>query len=328
MRMIQMNAEIAGGSDAVRASSSIGFKIRDASSYDSVAEKFDLFTERLSQPLATRMIALAQLAPKQRVLDVGTGTGLVALNAARFVGTDGVVIGIDLSDGMLAKAAEKAANFGLKNCSFQKMDAEALDIEDQSIDAVLSLFALLHLPDPLAALREMFRTLRPGGRLVLAVGSGAPLWSWNGLAHRVSRLPDLVRKIQGRQLTAPGFLNNLVEERLPKNGSAETLIVHHSGIPTGGVNALVRKAGFKVLANHWEGHETILDTPEEFWEIQRTFSSIARKRIADAAPEKVSLLHEDFLRKCRDVQARGGRLVYPFAAFFVVARRDQEPSKF
>jgi hypothetical protein len=66
-----------------------------------------------------------------------------------------------------------------------------------------------------------------------------------------------------------------------------------------------------------------LNTPEEFWEIQRTFSSIARKRIAGAAPEMVNLLREDFLRKCRDVQERGGRLVYPFAAFFVVARRAQ-----
>lgn len=315
MRMVQMNAEMAGGV------SSTGFKIRDASSYDSVAEKFDLFTERLSQPLATRMIALAQLAPKQRVLDVGTGTGLVALNAARFVGTGGVVIGIDLSDGMLAKAAEKAASFGLKNCSFQKMDAEALDIEDQSIDAVLSLFALLHLPDPLAALREMFRALRPGGRLVLAVGSGAPLWSWSGLAHRVSRLPDLLRRIQGRQLTAPGFLNNLIEEKLPKNGAGETLIVHHSGIPIRGVNALVRKAGFNVLANHWEGHETILDTPEEFWEIQRTFSSIARKRLAGASPDEADLLRQNFLQQCRDVLVRGGRLVYPFGAFYVIAKR-------
>lgn len=324
MRIVQMNAEMAGGSDAVRASSSIGFKVRDASSYDSVAEKFDLFTERLSQPLATRMIALAQLAPKQRVLDVGTGTGLVALNAARFVGTGGAVIGIDLSDGMLAKAAEKAASFGLKNCSFQKMDAEALDIEDQSIDAVLSLFALLHLPDPLAALREMFRTLRPGGRLVLAVGSGAPLWSWNGLVHRVSRLPDLLLRLQGKQLTAPGFLNELVREKLPQtDGPEESALAHHSSVRTKSVAALVRSAGFTVLNEYWEGHQAVLNTPEEFWEIQRTFSSVARKRIADAAPEKVSLLREDFLRKCRDVQVRGGRLVYPFAAFFVVARRAQ-----
>src|ERR1700682_4707840 len=117
MRIVQTNSKIAEGSDAVRASSSKGFKVRDASSYDSLAEKFDLFTERLSQPLATRMIALAQLTPNQRVLDVGTGTGLVVFNAARFVGTGGEVIGIDLSDGMLARAAEKAASFGLKNCS-------------------------------------------------------------------------------------------------------------------------------------------------------------------------------------------------------------------
>jgi ubiquinone/menaquinone biosynthesis C-methylase UbiE len=298
------------------------FKFEDAWSYDCVTSEFERFTDQLTQPLAARMVSFAKLQPSQQVLDVGTGTGIVALEAARRIGSEGKVLGIDLSDGMLATAISKAARAGLANCEFRKMDAESLEINNQSFDVVLSLFALLHLPDPLKGLKEMFRVLRPGGRLVLAVGSGAPLWSWNGLAHRVRSLPDLLRRVQGRQLTAPGFLNNLVDEKLPKkNGSEETQLAQHTATRTKSVNALVRKAGFAVLANDWEGHETILETPEEFWEIQRTFSSIARKRLAGASPEEVDGLRQAFLHQCRDVHARGGRLVYPFGAFYVTAVR-------
>ncbi len=318
-----MTAQPAVQMSPVNSSSSETFKLRDASSYDCVADKFDLFTERLTQPLANRMVALAQLQPGQRVLDVGTGTGIVALAAAQRVGSAGMVTGIDLSDGMLATARANVARAGLANCDFRKMDAEALEVGNQSLDVVLSLFALLHLPDPLAALREMFRTLRPGGRLVLAVGSGAPLLSWNGLVHRLCCLPDLLFTAQRRQLSAPGFLNDLVKKRLPQTDVAEeSELAHHRAIRTRSVATLVRRAGFSVLGTYWEGHQTMVKTPEEFWEIQRTFSSIARKRIAGAAPEKVNLLREEFLQECREVQTRNGRLVYPFAAFFVVAARD------
>jgi hypothetical protein len=67
----------------------------------------------------------------------------------------------------------------------------------------------------------------------------------------------------------------------------------------------------------------VIATPEEFWEIQCTFSSIARKRLAAAPPEKVTSLREQFLERCREVQGRGGRLVYPFGAFFVAAERPE-----
>src|SRR3989337_3754108 len=91
------------------------FKTRDASSYDSVTDEFDRFTDRLSPPLAAQMIYLAQLAPSNWVLDVGTGTGLVALQAAQEVGPNGKVLGIDLSDGMLDTARAKALRPGPTN---------------------------------------------------------------------------------------------------------------------------------------------------------------------------------------------------------------------
>lgn len=129
------------------------FKTRDASSYDSVTEKFDYFADRLSRPLAARMLSLAQIVPSQRILDVGTGTGVVALQAVQKVGDAGKVLGVDLSDQMLNVARAKAWRASLNNCvEFRKMDAEALELEDHSFDVALSLFALLHFPNPLSAL--------------------------------------------------------------------------------------------------------------------------------------------------------------------------------
>lgn len=299
------------------------FKTRDATSYDAVTEQFDYFTERLSNPLAARMVSLAEIKPSDSVLDIGTGTGVVALQAVKKIGAGGKVHGIDLSEGMLATAKAKAEKLGLaEKVEFSRMDAEKLEFADESFDAVVSLFALLHFPNPLTALKEIYRVMKPNGRLVVAVGSSPPLFSVSGLTHRLKVLPDILRRKQGKQLVAPGFLDSLVEQNFSESdGAEESHLASHSHNRTSGVSELVQTAGFKVLQTDWQGHQAQFEKPEEFWEIQRTFSSIARKRLSDAAPEKVESLQQKFLDQCREVQSRGGNLVYPFAAFYVVAQK-------
>ena len=299
------------------------FKTRDATSYDAVAEQFDFFTERLTSPLAAHLISLAEIKPPDSVLDVGTGTGVVALLAAKKIAKGGRVHGIDLSEGMLATATAKAEKLGLEEkVKFSQMDAENLECEPETFDAVVSLFALLHFPNPLTALKEIYRVMRPGGKFVVAVGSRPPLFSASGLSHLVKIFPDLVRRKQGRQLVAPGFLDSLVEQHLSKaEEQEESDLASHSHNRTSGVSELVRSAGFKVLQTDWQSHHAQIATPEDFWEIQRTFSSISRKRLSKSAPEKVESLRQEFFGQCRTVQSRGGNLVYPFAAFYVVAEK-------
>src|SRR5262245_59218982 len=114
------------------------------------------------------VIDLARLAPGEAVLDVGCGTGTLAIRAKRRVGATGVVCGVDASPQMVARARKKAHNAGVE-VAFDEAVVEALPFSDGRFDAVLSTLMLHHLPRAAReqCAREMRRVLTQGGRAVV-----------------------------------------------------------------------------------------------------------------------------------------------------------------
>ena len=113
-------------------------------------------------------IGLLELQPGETVLDLGSGAGIDAFLAAREVGTEGRVIGVDMTPQMLERARKNAASSGHDNVEFREGRLEALPVEDGSIDAVTSNCVINLVPDKAAVFREVARVLKPGGRMVVA----------------------------------------------------------------------------------------------------------------------------------------------------------------
>jgi SAM-dependent methyltransferase len=116
----------------------------------------------MTTPTAAKLVSFAEVRPKQKALDVGCGTGVVAITARR---AGAVVTGLDLTPELLAVAKENAAIAEVDDVIWKEGDAESLPFRDGEFDVVLSQFAHIFAPRPEVAAREMLRVLKPGGRI-------------------------------------------------------------------------------------------------------------------------------------------------------------------
>lgn len=109
------------------------------------------------------MIELAQVKQGQEILDIATGTGLVAITAAQILGSAGRVVGVDISKGMLEQAQRKIDTLGLKNVELIEADADYIDFNNSSFDIIFCSSALVYLTNIQNALQQWHRFLKPGG---------------------------------------------------------------------------------------------------------------------------------------------------------------------
>ena len=123
-------------------------------------------------PVIEHMLNRAKLKSGEKILDLGTGTGSVAIVAATMIGPDGRIIGVDISPEMLDKARARVQALSLANVEFAEGRAEAIPAEDDSLDAVLASLSMMYVIDRANAAREIARVLRPGGRFIAAVWAG------------------------------------------------------------------------------------------------------------------------------------------------------------
>lgn len=305
---------------------SASFKTNDAASYDSVAEQFERLAQQFALPVAARMLELARIAPGSKVLDVGCGTGLLTRLSAKRLDYESHVVGVDLSDGALAKARELSNAEGLdQRVEFRKGDAERLELADESFDVVLSLYTLRHLPDPDRALREIVRVLRPGGRAVIGVGSAPPFGSPAYVKAGCRLVLERLQSALGRgPLYATAFLDGLLDEHLGHaRHEEEVQWTHGAGGLSSPVSSMMRAAGFVQVRTHWVGQTSYLDSAEAFWTLQATLSSRARKRIGAASAQQVARLRQAFDATCVRRLARGGKLIYRSGALIAIGERPQ-----
>ena len=155
--------------------------------WDKAADCYEQYWRRQLAPAQSRLLELAALRPGERVLDVACGTGLVTFQAARAVAPSGSVVATDISEAMVDHIRRESPHLGLSNVSAERFDAEELGVATATCDVALCALGLMYVTDPVAALREMHRAVRVGGRTIVAVWGERARCGWAEIFPIVER---------------------------------------------------------------------------------------------------------------------------------------------
>ena len=150
-------------------------------------EKHREIIRQMFAPVTDALVADAQIASRQSVLDVATGPGEPALTIASVVGPQGKIVGVDPIDEMVAAARREANRLELKNVQFDVAFADHLPFPNDTFDAVISRFGVMFFPSPVEGIREMLRVLKSGHKMALAVWPPAER---NPFHYLLSRIVD------------------------------------------------------------------------------------------------------------------------------------------
>jgi ubiquinone/menaquinone biosynthesis C-methylase UbiE len=185
-----------------------------------------------------KSVALAELKPGMKVLDLCSGSGASAIPAAEKVGPEGEVIACDIAEELLDLARKKAESKSLYNISFQHADVNQLDFPSNHFDAVIIVFGIFFNPDMEGLLKTMYKMLKPGGKVVVTV------WQEDSFEPLKSLWRDEVLKF--------------IDDPFPKERPWERIYKIQ------GFEALFRDAGIKEFEIIKEDHKLPLNKPEDW----------------------------------------------------------------
>lgn len=183
--------------------------------WQNLAGKFDLWLPQLA-PVGEALLAALDAHAGQLILDVASGTGEPALTLARRMAGQAEIIGVDAAEGMVKVSNDKVLAEGLTDIEFRTMPGERLDFPDGTFDRVLCRFGVMLFEDPAQGLKEMYRVLKPGGHIAIAVWSTPETmptmqWAYHVFENRVPSdfYPPLLK---ATSLGAVGVLDGLIED--------------------------------------------------------------------------------------------------------------------
>jgi len=233
--------------------------------------------EEHARPVTERMVEALQVEPGSTILELAAGTGIVGLTAVQALGGETQLILSDFSPAMVEAAQRRGSELRLENVDYRVLDAEALELPDDSVDGVLCRWGYMLMGDPARALAETHRVLRPNGRLSAAVFASAQQNPWAALPMQI-----LVegRYVPPPALGQPGILSLADPERL---------------------RGLMAEAGFEEVEIDAAAFMWPFDGDEEYWRFLTD--------MAGAISMVLSGLDEDALAGVRDEL---GRRLEPF----------------
>jgi SAM-dependent methyltransferase len=185
--------------------------------------------EQFTTLITPDLLETMQLKPGERVLDIGCGGGLTTIAAARQVGSEGAVVGADISAPLAALASRRAEEAGVKNVAFKVVDAQTDRIEGGPFDAAMSQFGVMFFDEPVTAFRNVRAHLAPTGRLGFACWQPIEKNPWFYAAALKGIVPPPPPPEPGKSPTGPFVLGDedYVRGILENAGFAKVSVVRH-----------------------------------------------------------------------------------------------------
>ena len=223
--------------------------------------------------VAERMVIIAKLSPGQLVLDVACGTGWATIAAAKAVGLKGKITGIDVEKNCLDIAKEKTVKAGISNVEHLWGDAEALDFDNDSFDALLCASGVMWFKDLPKALREWYRVLKPGGTVSFTS------FGTRFLQPVIKPLGECLSRFDGQPAAVPSFIETTDNSEKCRE--------------------LLRNAGFMKIEITMESLDSRYSNIASYWqEITLTF---IRRRLARLSPTDLERLKAEHLAEMKSL---------------------------